>query len=56
MSGPYTLSTIDVCALPPQTQFCDEDGYEIVLVRVISIMNDRIEDSSNPECLFSSKD
>ena len=22
----HTLSTIDVCALPPQTQFCDESG------------------------------
>ena len=21
-----TMLTIDVCALPPQTQFCDEDG------------------------------
>ena len=26
-----------MCALPTQTQFCDEDGYEIVPVRVIFV-------------------
>ena len=33
----HTLLTIDMCALPPQTQFCDEYGYDIVPVRVISV-------------------
>ena len=47
----HTLSTIDVCALPPQTQFCDERGYEIVPVRVISIVTGRTIDSHWPEAL-----
>ncbi|MCO5577322.1 hypothetical protein L7F22_031150 [Adiantum nelumboides] len=29
------LATIDTCALPIETQFCDEEGYEIVPIRVI---------------------
>ena len=37
----HTLSTIDVCALPPQTQFCDERGYEIVPIRVITVVDKR---------------
>ena len=36
-----------MCALPPQTQFCDEYGYEIVPVRVISVANIRTKDSIN---------
>ena len=43
----HTLSTIDVCALPPQTQFRDEYGYEVVPVRVISIANIRKKYSIN---------
>ena len=43
-----TLSTLDVCALPPPTQFCNEEGYEIVPVRMILVVKDesnRIIDS-----------
>lgn len=45
----HTLATLDVCALPPMTKFCDEDGYEVVLVRVVSIVHSEPKDSSNPE-------
>ena len=48
----HTLSTIDVCALPPQTQFCDEYGYEIVPVRVISVANIRTKDFINLKVPF----
>ena len=45
----HTLSTIDVCEIPPQTQFCDEQGYEIVPVRVIIVVEGKRVDSNWPE-------
>ena len=38
---------MDMCALSPQTQFCDEYGYEIVLVRVIFVAHIRTKNSNN---------
>ena len=35
-----------MCALPPQTQFCDERGYEIVPVRVITVVEGKKVDSN----------
>ena len=32
----HILATIDNCALPSATRFCDEDGYDIVPIRVIT--------------------
>ena len=49
----HTLSTIDVCAIPPQTQFCDERGYEIVPVRVITVVEGKRVDSNWPKELFA---
>ena len=49
----HTLSTIDVCALPPQTQFCDERGYEIVSIRVITVVEGKRVDSNWPKELFA---
>ena len=51
----HTLSTIDVCALPPQTQFCDERGYEIVPIRVITVVEGKRVDSNWPKELLCSK-
>ena len=45
----HTLATMDVCALPPQTQFCDEEGYEIVPVRVVTVVQGCENEFSNPE-------
>ena len=33
----HILSTIDVCTIPRGTQFCDEDGYDIVPIRMINL-------------------
>ena len=30
------MATIETCALPSLTRFCDEDGYDIVPIRVIT--------------------
>ena len=49
----HTLSTIDVCALPPQTQFCDERGYEIMPVRVITVVDEKRVDSNWPKELLA---
>ena len=49
----HTLSTIDVCALPPQTQFCDERGYEIVSIRVITVVEGKRVDTNWPKELFA---
>ena len=49
----HSLSTIDVCALPPQTQFCDERGYEIVPIRVITVVEGKRVDSNWPKELFA---
>ena len=32
------MATIDTCALPSVTQFCDEDGYDIVPIRVVTLV------------------
>ena len=40
----HTLSTIDVCTIPPQTQFCDEYGHNIVPIRVIFVAYTRTKD------------
>ena len=36
----HILATIDTCALPSVTQFCDKDGYDIVPIRMIIFVND----------------
>ena len=33
------IGTIDTCAIPTKTQFCDEDEYDIVAVRMIKVVN-----------------
>ena len=33
----HILSTIDVCTIPRGTQFCDEDGYDIVPIRMVNL-------------------
>ena len=30
----HVLSTLDVCAFPKQTKFCDPDGYDIIPIRM----------------------
>ena len=35
----HILATIDTCAIPTETQFCDEDGYEIIPVRMIRVVD-----------------
>ena len=35
----HILATIDTCALPTKTQFCDEDGYDIIPVRMIRVVD-----------------
>ena len=32
----HLLATIDTCAISSPTQFCDEDGYDVVPIRVIT--------------------
>ena len=31
----HVLATLTTCALPKPTKFCDEDGYDIVPIRMI---------------------
>ncbi len=31
-------NTIDTCVIPSQTHFCDEDGYDVVPIRVINLV------------------
>ena len=35
--------------MPPQTQFCDEDGYDVIPVRVVSVIHSELGSSSNPK-------
>ena len=51
----HTLSTIDECALPPQTQFCDKNGYEIAPIRVFTIVDNKRHDSNWPKELTALK-
>ena len=32
----HLLATIDTCAISSPTQFCDEDGYDVVPIRVVT--------------------
>ncbi|MCO5546848.1 hypothetical protein L7F22_000285 [Adiantum nelumboides] len=46
----HLLATIDTCAIPSQTDFCDEDGYDVVPIRVITpvfTMEATLEDESS---------
>ena len=33
----HILSTMDVCTIPRGTQFCHEDGYDIVPIRMVNL-------------------
>ena len=33
----HIMSTMDVCTIPRGTQFCDEDGYDIVPIRMVNL-------------------
>ena len=35
----HILATMNTCAIPTKTQFCDEDGYDIVPIRMIKVVN-----------------
>ena len=35
----HILATIDTCAIPTETQFCDEDGYDIIPVKMIKVVD-----------------
>ena len=35
----HVVAPIDTCALPKKTQFCDEKGYNIVLICTIQVIN-----------------
>ena len=46
----HLLATIDTCAISSPTQFCDEDGYDVVPIRVITpvyTMEETLEDDSS---------
>ena len=36
----HILATINTCPIPTKTQFCHEDGYDIVPIRMINFIND----------------
>ena len=40
------MATIDTCAIPTKTQFCNEDGYDILLVRMIKVVNAPISEQT----------
>ena len=35
----HILVTIYTCAIPTETQFCDEDGYDIIPVHMIRVVD-----------------
>ena len=46
----HLLATIDTCALPSSTHFCDEDGYDVVPIRVVTpvyTLEETLEDASS---------
>ncbi|MCO5560559.1 hypothetical protein L7F22_014174 [Adiantum nelumboides] len=55
----HLLATIDTCAIPSQTHFCDEDGYDVMPIRVIIpvyTMEATLEDESSPADNQSSRE
>ena len=46
----HLLATIDTCAISSPTQFCDEDGYDVVPIKVITpvyTVEETLEDESS---------
>ena len=41
---PHCLAAIDVSALPRPTKFCDPDGYDIIPIRMIQLIEPKLED------------
>ena len=50
---PHCLATIDVSALPRPTKFCDPDGYDIIPIRMIQLVEPKLED---PKMFYETKD
>ena len=41
----HVFATLSTCALPKQTQFCDPDGYDIIPIRMISIVKGKSKEN-----------
>ena len=46
----HALATLSICALPKPTQFCDSDGYDIIPIRMISLVRN-INEENEKKCL-----
>ena len=46
---PHCLATIDVSALPRPTKFCDPDGYDIIPIRMIEVVQSSSEYTSSED-------
>ena len=46
----HVLATLSICALPTQTQFCDLDGYDIIPIRMISVVKGKSKENEE-KCL-----
>ena len=46
----HVLATLSICALPKQTQFCDSNGYDIIPIRMISVVKGKSKENKE-NCL-----
>ena len=54
----HLVATIDTCAISSPTHFCDEDGYDVVPIRVITpvyTMEATLKDESIQETIYQAK-
>ena len=54
----HLLATIDTCTISSPTQFCDEDGYDVVPIRVITpvyTMEATLKNESIPQTIYQAK-
>ena len=44
----HVLATLDVCTLSHGIKFCDEDGYDIVPIRMLKVIESHEDPSFTP--------
>ena len=48
----HILATIDTCSIPTETQFCDEDGYDIIPVQMIRVVDSLFQENLDHSATF----
>ena len=36
----HVLATLDVCTMNHEIKFCDEEGYDIIPIKMVQVLND----------------